>query len=74
MSITMSCPRCDAVIHAENEDDLVARIQLHVHEDHGLGHTLPTRHILAHLRRAGTPSGSGAGDGSPGPQRSQPPR
>jgi predicted small metal-binding protein len=53
MSLTMPCPRCDAVINAENEDDLVAKVQRHVREDHGLDHTLPAKHILARLRRDG---------------------
>lgn len=52
MSLTMPCPRCDAVIDAEDEDDLVAKVQRHVRED-GLDHTLPAKHILARLRREG---------------------
>ncbi|HLH64619.1 MAG TPA: DUF1059 domain-containing protein [Solirubrobacteraceae bacterium] len=53
MTITMSCPRCDAVIDAADEDDLVAKVQQHVREDHGLDHTMPAKHILARLRRDG---------------------
>jgi predicted small metal-binding protein len=53
MSMTLNCPRCDAAIHAENEDDLVAKVQAHVREDHDLEHTLPRKHILARLRREG---------------------
>lgn len=51
MSLTMSCPRCEAVIDAEDEDDLVAKVRQHVRDDHGLAHTLPAKHILARLRR-----------------------
>lgn len=51
MSLTVNCPRCDAVIDAEDEDDLVAKVQAHVRDDHGLEHTLPRKHILARLRR-----------------------
>jgi hypothetical protein len=53
MSLTMPCPRCEAVIDAEDEDDLVAKVRAHVREDHGLDHTLPAKHILARLRRDG---------------------
>jgi predicted small metal-binding protein len=50
MTMTLNCPRCDAVIDAEDEDDLVAKVQDHVREDHGLDHTIPRKHILARLR------------------------
>jgi predicted small metal-binding protein len=50
MTMTLNCPRCDAVIDAEDEDDLVAKVQDHVREDHGLDHTMPRKHILARLR------------------------
>ena len=53
MSLTIACPRCPSVIDAENEDDLVAKVQQHVRDDHGLDHTLPAKHILARLRRDG---------------------
>lgn len=43
MTITMPCPRCDAVIDAADEDDLVAKVQQHVREDHGLDHTMPAK-------------------------------
>lgn len=52
MSLTMECPRCQTTIRAEDEDDLVAKVQEHVRNDHGLNHTLPAKHILARLRRA----------------------
>jgi predicted small metal-binding protein len=50
MTMTLKCPRCNAVIAAEDEDDLVVKVQTHVREDHGLEHTLPSKHILARLR------------------------
>jgi hypothetical protein len=51
MTMTLNCPRCDAVIDAEDENDLVAKVQAHVRADHDLEHTLPAKHILARLRR-----------------------
>ena len=53
MAMTLNCPRCDAVVNAEDEDDLVAKVQAHVREDHDLQHTLPRKHILARLRKVG---------------------
>jgi len=50
MALTVNCPRCEKVIHAEDEDDLVLKIQTHVRDDHQLPHTLPRKHILARLR------------------------
>jgi len=47
---TLRCPRCDLVISAKDEDDLVAKVRSHVREDHGLEHELPRRHILARAR------------------------
>jgi hypothetical protein len=44
---------CDLVVEADDEDDLVAKVQQHVREDHGLHPTLPAKHILARLRRDG---------------------
>ena len=61
MTITMPCPRCDAVIDAADEDDLVAKVQQHVREDHGLDHTIPAKHILARLRRDGPRHAEGSG-------------
>jgi hypothetical protein len=49
--ITATCPRCALQIDASDEDELVAKVQTHVHDDHGLTHALPPKHILAHLRR-----------------------
>jgi predicted small metal-binding protein len=51
MPLTVSCPRCEALIEARDEDDLVAKVQRHVREDHGLERTLPRKHILANLAR-----------------------
>ncbi len=46
-SIRLICPRCDAVITAGNEDELVANVRSHVRDDHGATHTLSRKHILA---------------------------
>jgi predicted small metal-binding protein len=51
VTVTLTCPRCEAVIEADNEDDLVAKVQTHAREDHSLEHTLPRKHILSRLRR-----------------------
>jgi predicted small metal-binding protein len=53
MSMTIPCPRCEAVIDAEDQDDLVAKVQQHIRADHGLDHTMPAKHILARLRQSG---------------------
>lgn len=60
MTITMSCPRCDTVIDAADENDLVAKVQRHVREDHRLDHDMPAKHILARLRREGPNHDAGA--------------
>ena len=49
MTITMQCRRCDVVISADDEDDLVAKVQAHARDEHDLKHDLPRKHILAHL-------------------------
>jgi predicted small metal-binding protein len=51
MPLTVSCPRCEALIEARDEDELVTKVQQHAREDHGLDHTLPRKHILANLAR-----------------------
>ncbi len=51
MTMTLNCPRCEAVIDAKDEDELVIKVQTHVQDDHDLEHTLPRKHILAQLRR-----------------------
>jgi predicted small metal-binding protein len=52
--MTVSFPRCELVIEARDEDDLVAKVQQHVRDDHGLDHALPRKHILANLARQST--------------------
>jgi predicted small metal-binding protein len=49
--LRVRCPRCEMVIAAADEDDLVNKVQAHVRNDHGLDHTMPRKHILARLRR-----------------------
>ncbi len=49
MTITMPCKRCRVTITADDEDDLVAKVQTHAREDHNLKHDLPRKHVLAHL-------------------------
>jgi hypothetical protein len=51
MTLAINCPRCKTAIDAVDEDDLVAKVQAHVRDDHGLNHTLPPKHI-----RRGCPS------------------
>jgi hypothetical protein len=51
MTISVPCPRCDKVITATDEDDLVVQVQDHVGRDHDLPKVLPRKHILARLRR-----------------------
>jgi len=49
MSISLPCKRCGAVITADDEDELVAKVQTHAARDHDLAHALSREHILAHL-------------------------
>ncbi len=51
MTISMPCKRCGVVITADDEDDLVAKVQRHARDDHNLKHDLPRKHILAHLHK-----------------------
>jgi hypothetical protein len=51
MTISVPCPRCEKVITAEDDDDLVAQVQDHVARDHDLPRVLPRKHILARLGR-----------------------
>ena len=53
MTIRATCPRCDTVITAADEDDLVAKVQAHARDDHGFTRVLPRKHILAVFRRQG---------------------
>jgi hypothetical protein len=39
------------VITGADEDDLVAKVQVHVRDDHGFQQPLPRKHVLARLRR-----------------------
>ncbi|MGI8411790.1 MAG: DUF1059 domain-containing protein [Solirubrobacteraceae bacterium] len=50
MTLIINCPRCDKTITADDEEDLVAKVQAHVRKDHGFPHTLPRKHILGRLR------------------------
>jgi predicted small metal-binding protein len=51
MTLILTCPRCDARITANDEDELVAKVQSHVRDDHGATHALSRKHILARLHR-----------------------
>lgn len=51
MTPSLRCPRCDAVITADDEDELVARVQSHVRDDHGATHALSRERILARIHR-----------------------
>lgn len=53
MTISLPCQRCGAVITADDEDELVARVQTHAARDHDLAHPLSREHILAHLSAEG---------------------
>ena len=57
MTLTATCPRCGVSLHAVDEDELVANVQQHVRSDHGFEHELPRKHVLAYLRKTGTPDG-----------------
>jgi predicted small metal-binding protein len=49
MALSLTCPRCEAVITADDEDELVAKVQAHAHDDHDGVHSLSRERILAHL-------------------------
>lgn len=51
MTVSLTCPRCDAEITADGEDDLVDKVQSHIRDDHGATHALSREHILARLHR-----------------------
>jgi predicted small metal-binding protein len=55
MTIRARCPRCDAEIAADSEDELIAKVRAHIRDDHGFAHAMPRKHILAVLRRHGAP-------------------
>lgn len=53
MTVSLICARCQELITAEDEDELVAQVQAHA-RDHGGAHGqhVPSRErILAHLHR-----------------------
>ena len=50
MPVTMTCRRCDIPISADNEDELVARVQDHVRTHPGMPE-LTGEHVLARLHR-----------------------
>ena len=45
---TLSCRICGATIEADNEDELVDRMQAHASDEHAKHH-LSRQHILRHL-------------------------
>jgi hypothetical protein len=52
MTVSVTCNRCHELITAEDEDELVAQVEVHA-RDHGGAHGqhVPSReHILAHVR------------------------
>jgi predicted small metal-binding protein len=51
MTLSLTCPRCDARVTADDEDELVAKVQSHVRDDHSATHLLSREHILARLHR-----------------------
>jgi hypothetical protein len=52
MPVTLNCPRCDAVVEADDEDDLIDKVQAHVRDAHPeIKHELPAKHIRATFRR-----------------------
>ena len=50
MNLTMNCRRCDVTITADNEDELVTRVQDHVRTHPGMPE-LTREHILGRLYR-----------------------
>ncbi len=48
MTVSMSCRRCQKLITADDEDQLVELSQAHASSEHR--HTPSREHILAHLR------------------------
>ncbi len=51
MTLNLNCPRCKAEITGDDEDDLVAKVQSHVRDEHGATHAVSRKHILARLNR-----------------------
>ncbi len=50
MTLSLTCKRCGAEIAAEDEDELVTQVQIHV-RDHDPGHVPSREHILGRLHR-----------------------
>jgi hypothetical protein len=51
MNLTLTCKHCGAEVATETEDQLVERVEAHIH-DHGGQHALPSREqILALVHR-----------------------
>lgn len=51
MTVSLTCPRCNTVITADDEDQLVAHVQAHVRDDHEASHSPSREHVLARLHR-----------------------
>jgi predicted small metal-binding protein len=49
MTASLTCPRCNAVVTAHDEDELVAHVQAHVRDAHNAAHSPSREHILARL-------------------------
>lgn len=49
MTVSLTCGPCGTVITAEDEDELVIRVQAHA-RDHDGAPDLSREHILSHLR------------------------
>lgn len=56
MILSLTCPRCGALVTADDEDKLVTRVQLHVRVDHGGPHSPSRDHILARLHHQVPPT------------------
>lgn len=59
MAKRVTCPPCGAIIHGESDDDLVAKLQKHSRDEHGM--SLSRDQILAmsaSLRTGVTPRSS----------------
>ena len=59
MTMTVHCPNCPATIDADDEADLVSKVQAHIRDDHKATHEIPAKHILAMLRRQQSGDSSG---------------
>ena len=57
MAIVVPCRRCGTEITADDEDELVARVQDHIRDVHGSPHIPPRAHLLAHAEERAEPGG-----------------